>query len=497
MNPRKLASGLLAIVVVVVVYLLLTSGSDDGYVVKAELPNAGGVRPNSSVKVAGVPGGTVKKLEVTKRDTVIVSMQLKDGVTIGRNASVEVRPTDLLGERYVALDVGDLNRPEPSGTMIPKTRSKLPVELDNVLNTFDGDTQTRIKILVNEFGAALGDRGKDLAKLLAAMPSSLDDARQLVTEIANEGDALKRLLTRGDQLTATIDPKKDQLASLVDQADTTLKALADRRDKIASTLDAAPGGLQALNRTLDQLRQASTDLRPASVDIKNAAQPLEQTLDALPGFESSARASLKAAKSAAPSLTKLGNKATGPLQALTPTLANVQQFSADLKPSLDVLDARAFEDAMWFAQNLGGRGLAGRDMLGNTLGARAYVNVDTVRGVLDGLFGGGAPLGGVGGPVDDDGNPLPKASSKGTTAKQRKPSDPGATVQAPPSAPATTQSTPAQPTTPSKQPEQKGLLGGLTDGLKNLLGGGTAGTNDKPSSSSGGVSGLLDSLLKP
>ncbi len=486
MNPRKLVTGLLVAVVVVVAFLLL-SGKDDSYTLKAELPDAGGVKENSSVKIAGVPGGTVKKIEITPRDTALVTMKLKDNATpIGRDASIQVRPTDLLGERYIALDAGNVKNPAPDDYEIPKSRVKLPVELDDVINTFDGDTRERIKILVNEFGIALGDRGKDLASLLNAMPSSLTDANELVSEISNESASLKALLARGDSLTASIDPKKDQLASLITQADTTLRALSDRREKLGRALDSAPGGLQALNRTLSQLRTASTNLRPATTDIENAAGPLKDTLDALPGFEDSARASLKAANKAAPSLTKIGRKATGPLRALTPTLANVRQFSSDLKPTLDVFDDRAFDDAVWFAQQLGGRGLKSRDALGHTLGADATVNVETVRAAANALFAGGTPVGG-----DPDGaNPKAKSTSKTAkgTATPSTPAAPAGPAAKAPSAPAT-------PSTPAQTTPDRGLLGGIVDGVTGLLGG-NAGPNSKPGAPSG-IPGLLNNLLAP
>jgi phospholipid/cholesterol/gamma-HCH transport system substrate-binding protein len=492
-TPRKLVTGLLVAVALVAVYLFM-SRPDDSYVVKAEMQNAGGVKPNSSVKIAGVPGGKVKDLEITPRDTVIVTMKLDDDAApIGRGASVEVRPTDLLGERYVALKTGDQSDPEKSGYTIPKSRSALPVELDDVLNTFDGDTRERIKILVNEFGVALGNRGKDLAELLDTMPPSLSDARQLVGEITSESASLQSLLERGDRLTATIDPKKDQLASLVTQADTTLRELAQRREKIGRTLDAAPSGLAALNRTLNGLRKASTDLRPASVDIQRAAAPLQDTLDALPGFEDAARDSLKAAKKAAPSVTKLGDKATGPLQALTPTLANLTRFSSELKPSLDVFDDRAFEDAMWFAQNLGGRGLASRDGLGHQLGADAYVNPQTVRAVLDSLFNGGAPPDGL---VDGG----PKAKARAASAPKDAKGG-GTTTEAQPAASAPAATAPPAPAStgdggPTAAPD-KGLLGNLADGVSGLLGG-DAGPNSKPGGTpQGGLPGLLDNLLAP
>jgi phospholipid/cholesterol/gamma-HCH transport system substrate-binding protein len=483
-NPRKLVTGLLAAVVVVAAYLLI-SGGDDGYTVKAELPNAGGLRENSSVKIGGVPGGSVEKLEITGRDTAIVTMKLdEDAAPIGKDASLEIRPTDLLGERYVALKVGNLNNPAPKNYVIAKSRTKLPVELDDVINTFDGDTRTRIKILVNEFGIALGDQGKDLAKLLDAMPASLQDARQLVSEINSEDESLKNLLARGDSLTATVNPKRDELAGLITQAQETLGSLATRREELGATLDSAPAGLNALNTTLSRLRLASTNLRPAAQDLQRAAGPLKDTLEALPGFEQSARESLKAAKSAAPSLTKLGNKATPPLQALTPTFANLKQFSSDLKPTLDKFDERAFEDALWMVQQLS-LWFKTRDGIGRQAKVAVNIEGNTVNSIFQALMN-RPDLGGVD-PVDTKSGAKRSKSAPATDAPSAQ--SPGAASPEPSNtAPSPSGSSPA-PTTPDK-----GLLGGLVDGVSGLLGG-DDGSKNQPVA--GGVPGLLNNLLKP
>ncbi|WP_040599946.1 MlaD family protein [Patulibacter medicamentivorans] len=417
MTPRRIVVGLLAAAVLVTGWILL-SGGDDAYRVDVELPNAGGLRKHSSVKIAGVPGGTVADLEITDRDTAIAKLDLKsNSAPIGRGASVKIRPTDLLGERYVALDVGDRRRPLPSGSRIPLAKASLPVELDDVLNTFDEDTRTRVKILVNEFGVALGSRGKDLAKLLDAMPPSLDDARKLVSEVVAENRSLGALIERGDRITASIDPKKDDLAKLIDQADRTLKEVADRRQSLGRALDSAPAGLAELRRTLAQLRTTSTSLRPAAADLQRSAQPLRGTLAALPGFEDAARDSLKAANEAAPQLRKLGDQATAPLQRLRPTLAQLRQVSDLATPTLDELDRRAFEDILWFVQNWS-LGLKNRDGLGHFIGAKVSVGTQTIRSVVDSLLGGGTEHGQPPDPADPP-DPDLAADAAGATAAAR------------------------------------------------------------------------------
>ncbi|WP_320671807.1 MlaD family protein [Patulibacter defluvii] len=384
MNVRRIAAGALLLAVLLVGWVLL-SGDDDGYRVEVEFPNAGGLRKNSSVKIAGVPGGTVKALRITDRDTAIATLRLDpDAAPIGRGASAAIRPTDLLGERYVALDVGDQRRPLASGATIPRTRATLPVELDDVLNTFDADTRTRLQVLINEFGVALGSRGKDLAKLLDAMPPSLDDARRLVAEIANENGSLTQLIDQGDRIVASVNGKRDDLTGLIEQADRTLREVAERRASLGRTLDAAPGGLARLRSTLAQLDTTATSLRPAAADLERAAGPLRGTLAALPGFREAATDSLKAATAAAPKVEKLGRDAVAPLQRLVPTLQTLRQVSDTATKPLNQLEKRSFEDALWFLQNWS-LATKNRDSLGHFVGAKVSVGTQTLYSILDSL----------------------------------------------------------------------------------------------------------------
>src|SRR3989442_327425 len=118
--------GALGAAVVALAIVLLSSGGG-GYIVKAEFHDLGGLRKDSSVKIGGVTGGTVSSISATKRDTAIATFELdSNAAPIGAGASVQVRPTDLLGERYAQLTVGDLSKPQPSGTTIPIQNTSAP-----------------------------------------------------------------------------------------------------------------------------------------------------------------------------------------------------------------------------------------------------------------------------------------------------------------------------------------------------------------------------------
>ncbi|MEA2127394.1 MAG: phospholipid/cholesterol/gamma-HCH transport system substrate-binding protein [Solirubrobacteraceae bacterium] len=383
MSRARLTVILAGAAVAVAAALIFLIGGSDEYVVRAELQNASGLRRNASVKIAGVPGGKVEKVEITGRDTAIATLKLKqEAAPIGRGATIQIRPTDLLGERYADMDPGDVSKPQPSGSLIPLKRTQAPVELDDVLNMLDVDTRTRLKIMINEFGIALGGRGADFHQILEEMPTALDKARALVGEVASENVKLKQLIVQGDRITATIHPKRDKLGDLVTEASRMLGAVAARRQQLGQTVANAPGALTQLRATLTRLDSASASLRPAARDLRRAASPLAATLRALPAFADSAKGTLVKARSVAPVLRRLGVGATPTVKRLEPTAGLLRDVAHEATPGLAQLDRRGMEDLLNFVQ-VWARAMKGRDNLGHFIGALVIGNEQAFQSAID------------------------------------------------------------------------------------------------------------------
>ncbi len=306
---RSLAYGALGLAVVVVGYLLLSSGGGTGYTVRAEFADVDGLRNGSTVKVDGVAAGTVSSISVTRRDTAIVTLKLDPAAApIGAGANIHERPTDLLGEHYAELNVGDLTKPQPSGTFISMSRTGASVELDDILNTLNVDTRTRLRILINEAGVGLAGRGADFNRLLSDLPPNLNQAQQLLAQVASQNVTMKNLISEGDRITAAVNGKRDDLGNLIGVADQALGAVAARQSQLGATIQAAPGALTQLRTTLDQLGTASQAITPAAQSLQATAGPLTTTLRALPPFANAADPTLATARTVAPALERLGQR---------------------------------------------------------------------------------------------------------------------------------------------------------------------------------------------
>jgi ABC-type transporter Mla subunit MlaD len=380
---RMLAYGVLGFAAVIVVYLIVSSGGGGGYIVRAEFRDVDGLRDGATVKVDGVPAGIVTSITVTRRDTAIATLKLDPAAApIGAGASVQERPTDLLGEHYAQLNVGNLSKPQPSGTFIPISRTGVSVELDDILNMLDVDTRTRLRILIDEAGIGLAGRGADFNTLLSDLPPDLSQAQQLLAQVASQNATMENLISEGDQITAAVNGKRNQLGNLIDVADQALGAVAARQSELGATIARAPGALTQLRTTLNQLGTASEAITPAAQSLQATSGPLTATLRALPPFTNAADPTLVTARHVAPDLERLGREARPPVKALRPTALNLQSVTRSAVPILDELDQRGMRDLLWFIENWA-LALKGRDALGHFVGANFEIDSSILISALD------------------------------------------------------------------------------------------------------------------
>ncbi|MCW3014691.1 MAG: hypothetical protein JWO02_1783 [Solirubrobacterales bacterium] len=456
-QARKIlvAMGAVAVAVAVVVF----TGGDDGYTVKAELANAGGLRKNSSVKIAGVPAGKIKELEITGKDTAVATLQIDDGAApIGTGAKLNVRPTDLLGERYAEIKGGDRSRPLPSGSMLPQKDTATPVELDDILNMLDVNTRQRLGILVNETGVALTGRGADFNKLLAQLPPSLKDTDKLLRQVAAENAAMKAGIRRADHLSGLVNARRGDLGDLISQASDALDVVAKKRVQLGGTIQNAPGALAELRRTLTNLDAASTQLRPAAADLQATAAPLKATLEALPAFANEARPALDKAKAVSPDLTRLARQARPTVRALEPTARRADQSLKESTPILKHLDRRGWDDLLFFVNNMN-LGVRGRDGIGHFIGAKLNIATEYIDNAVENFTN-----------VD--------LSPKQAPAKKRKPTDVA----------------PVKPLLDKVTKQATGPVEKIKDATKNLLPSVTGQVGKAVDDALGGIPGLLDAI---
>ncbi|HET9074184.1 MAG TPA: MlaD family protein [Solirubrobacteraceae bacterium] len=332
MRPRSILITLVVAGLIAVIAVLATSGSS-GYQLHAVLADADGLLTGSRVEIGGVAVGNVQSLQITPQDHALVTFTVdKQDLPIGRNASLVIRPADLLGEKYIDLSVGNRSTPMPSGATIPTSRTQEATDFDQFIDIFGPTERDRLAILVHELGVALFGRGANVAQLLAAAPPSLTDTRDLINQVDASNAQLEGLLAHAQPVLSTLDAHQRELSHFVATAAGALSATAAHARGLALTVAETPSLLSQLGSTLVALDHAGTQLRPAATGLERTAPGLTAALGAIPGFSRAAQPTLAEVRSLSPRLVSLGHQAAPVIAHLEPTLRKLQTVAVAGNP---------------------------------------------------------------------------------------------------------------------------------------------------------------------
>jgi phospholipid/cholesterol/gamma-HCH transport system substrate-binding protein len=357
-------AALAALALVAIAAAAIVNGGGNPYQVRAVFADTGGLVTGFRVRIDGAPVGTVSSLRLDHQDHVVATLDLdRSAAPVGRNATVTVRAADLLGEKFVDLQPGNRQDPAPSGTEIPISRTGLAVELDDVLNSLDLTTRGALRAFLDETGTAFAGRGGDLASLLAVLPPSLDQTRQLLAQLGQNNGALGNLVSESDRVVASVTAQRATLGHLVGSASDTLNTLASKRAQLASTVADAPATLTALRRALAALERAAIPLGPAATGLAQTAPPLTATLRELPSVTAAAKPTLATIRQISPTLITLATRGTPVVRRLKPLTSQLATFSSSLSPVTSTLD-RGAADVLGLMEGWS-RSTQGRDAAGH------------------------------------------------------------------------------------------------------------------------------------
>lgn len=117
----------------------------DGYVLRANFDNIGGLKERAPVRSAGVVVGRVDSIDFdTRIFQADVRMSLDSRYQFPRDSSVKILTAGLLGEQYIGIEAGAEEKVLGDGDKVSLTQSA--VVLENLISQFlygraaDGDT---------------------------------------------------------------------------------------------------------------------------------------------------------------------------------------------------------------------------------------------------------------------------------------------------------------------------------------------------------------------
>ncbi|WP_460625539.1 MCE family protein [Intrasporangium mesophilum] len=285
-NPVPI--GAIGLLVIALIVLLAFNASSlpligGGTAYSAAFTEAGGIRPDDDVRVAGVKVGKVTGVDL-EGDHVRVDFLVTADTPLGSRTGASIRMKTLLGEKYVALDPSGSGSLDPD-TQIPTSRT---VSSYDVIDAFSDLTTTTERIDTDQLARSLSVIATEFKDSPAHVRAALDGLSRLSRTVAGRDEQLSTLLARANRVTGLLRSRNDQVARLVNDADLLMVELARRRNEIrtlftnTSALAQQLTGLARDNRA--QLRPALDELDQALALLQKHDADLQRTIQAMAPF---------------------------------------------------------------------------------------------------------------------------------------------------------------------------------------------------------------------
>jgi phospholipid/cholesterol/gamma-HCH transport system substrate-binding protein len=246
---------------------------------KAEFETAQAVVPGQgqTVRVAGVDIGEVREVELVDGRGVITFDIERKYLPIYRNATVLMRPTTGLKDMFFDLDPGSSDSGEfEEGETVPMTNTLPDVNLDEVLEALDSDTQAYLRMLLVGAGKGLEGNGKRLGKLLGNLGPIQDDLSTLNEEVSKRRAELASMVHSFNLLMTRVGKVESELTQLVSASRRALGAIAERDPDVQRFVARLPGTLEQAETTLNNMSEFARVLGPTFNSLRPFARNLPE-----------------------------------------------------------------------------------------------------------------------------------------------------------------------------------------------------------------------------
>lgn len=256
-------------------------GAGDTY--RAEFAEIGGLKDGNEVRVAGVPVGKVRGIELTG-NKVTVTFKVDKGIRLGAETGAEIRVRTLLGAQFLALTPSGSGRLEKGGT-IPLSRTTPPYD---VVQAFSDLSTTTEALDVSQISDALETLADVAAQTPAEFRSAIRGVSDLSRNLAARDDQINTLLVNLKKVTGVINSRDDQLVQLVKDSSVLFDAISARRDAInrllVSTQEISAQLSALVDDTEADLKPALTQLRKVTTMLARNEAELDRALTVMPSF---------------------------------------------------------------------------------------------------------------------------------------------------------------------------------------------------------------------
>jgi phospholipid/cholesterol/gamma-HCH transport system substrate-binding protein len=250
--------------------LPLIGGGDTYY---AAFDEAGGLKPNDEVRIAGVRVGKVKSVDLAG-DHVRVEFMVDSGADFGSETGADIKVKTLLGAMYLSLVPGGSGQLE-EGSEIPRARTTSPYE---VVQAFSGLAERSERIDTDQLAGALNTMAELTDNTPEEFQAALRGMSALSANIAARDEQLQSLLGNLRKVSGVLGDRRGDLITLMEEGDKLFRALVARRESVHNLLVATSNLSVELTRMVQSTRK---DLKPALDHLDSVVDVLRKNQENL------------------------------------------------------------------------------------------------------------------------------------------------------------------------------------------------------------------------
>jgi phospholipid/cholesterol/gamma-HCH transport system substrate-binding protein len=250
--------------------------AQQGWRLQADFAQADGLVPQADVDVSGIKVGKVVSVESDGHNGALATMRIDGQVHLRQDVRAYVRPKSLIGEKYVELIrtprsnaavVGD-------GFRIARANTGQAIEIDTILNALDPQTRAALSSSLRELGVAVNGQAANINQSIPGVDQATANLRPLAQVADRRQQELDRILVDLAIIMQALADEQDALGRVVDSGNTALGAIASRDNQLAGTV-------QQANTLMISLDSIFKDLTPADRASLQKAPPTIQSGSAL------------------------------------------------------------------------------------------------------------------------------------------------------------------------------------------------------------------------
>lgn len=311
------------------------------YTVYARMHDADNLEDHFEVRIGGELAGQVLGTDVVDHEARIKLQLAAKYKPLLSDSRIDIRLRSAVGIRFVQLIPGRHGTPLPNGATLPDSQTSTPVNLDQVLDTFNAPTRVGTQDFVGELGQGLAGQGENVNQTLQQAPGVLAQLGSVSAAINARPQAMRNLITGSQGAAAAIDPVRSDLANGFQPEHDALRPFVVQRAGLDSTLDQAPPTLSTVNSDLPTVHALVTQ-------VQGLAQAAIPTLGAAPGALRQTSALLAGARPglrSANQTLRLAQRAVSPtltfLQTAQPVLPEINNAVSSLEPTVAYVAPRS------------------------------------------------------------------------------------------------------------------------------------------------------------